>query len=244
MSIGEELKDARERKGLSLDAVEEATNIRKKYIRAMEDDKFDVLPGRVYAKAFLRTYAKFLDLDVESLLAEFNKKHPVEKRDIASDAGITSPIEPKRPRYLSYLLVIIIVAALMAFNALYNPGPWSGTPDDSGTQVVEQKEPGQNTQPGPPDRKQVKQAVGVDVTLEVVKERCWMRVWVDGEMKYEGILSSGESLNFKGDTSVKLRLGNPRAVRVTANGKELGFLSEQKHPITHTITADEGQERS
>ena len=52
MEIGQELKAAREAMGLSLEEVEQATKIRRKYLQALENEQFDLLPGAVYAKAF------------------------------------------------------------------------------------------------------------------------------------------------------------------------------------------------
>ncbi len=70
-SIGETLKSAREAKGISLRKAEEDTKIRKKYLQALEEGNYDILPGRVYAKGFLRNYANYLGLDQEEILMEY-----------------------------------------------------------------------------------------------------------------------------------------------------------------------------
>ncbi|MBC7292612.1 MAG: helix-turn-helix domain-containing protein, partial [Thermoleophilia bacterium] len=75
MEIGNTLREARLRKGLSIKDVEDATKIRAKYLQALEDDDFEVLPGPTFVKAFLRTYATFLKLDADALVEEYKSSH-------------------------------------------------------------------------------------------------------------------------------------------------------------------------
>jgi hypothetical protein len=74
MRIGRVLRDARERAGLDIPSVEERTKIRGKYLRALEDEEWAVLPSAAYAKGFLRTYASLLGLDGEVLVDEFRRQ--------------------------------------------------------------------------------------------------------------------------------------------------------------------------
>ena len=61
--IGNSLREARLRQTLDFPEVEQATKIRGKYLRALEDEQFDILPGQTYVKGFLRTYSEYLGLD-------------------------------------------------------------------------------------------------------------------------------------------------------------------------------------
>src|SRR3954470_20949692 len=74
-AIGERLREARMRQGLDLTEVEVATKIRAKYLRALENDEFSMLPGSTYVKSFLRTYAEYLGLDAQLLVEEFRAQH-------------------------------------------------------------------------------------------------------------------------------------------------------------------------
>ena len=71
--LGQKLKEAREAKGLSLRDVEEATKIRKKYLQALENETFEVIPGKTYSKGFVKNYSNFLNLDTKALLEEFDE---------------------------------------------------------------------------------------------------------------------------------------------------------------------------
>ena len=73
--IGPALREARERQQLSYSQVEEGTKIRSRYIRALEEEDFAVLPGPTYTKGFLRAYADYLGLDGNLFIDEFNSRH-------------------------------------------------------------------------------------------------------------------------------------------------------------------------
>jgi cytoskeleton protein RodZ len=68
--VGNKLHEARTRRKLSLQQIEEATKIRGRYLQAIENDEWDQLPGDTYARAFIRTYGRFLGLDGERLAEE------------------------------------------------------------------------------------------------------------------------------------------------------------------------------
>jgi cytoskeleton protein RodZ len=78
--IGQSLREARAARGIELDEVERVTKIRVKYLRAMEEDRWEVLPGDAYARGFLSTYARFLGLDDRALVDEYKRGHePVDE---------------------------------------------------------------------------------------------------------------------------------------------------------------------
>src|SRR5438132_6331438 len=86
--LGASLRDARRKRGLELDAVQRATRIRRRYLEAIENERFDLLPGDAYARGFLREYAEFLGLDGGLYVQEYNDRFA--PRDEAP------PIAPRR----------------------------------------------------------------------------------------------------------------------------------------------------
>lgn len=72
--IGQTLKEAREKKGLTLDDLQQTTKIQKRYLIAIEAENFDALPGDFYVRAFIQQYAKVVDLDGDELLAQLEEK--------------------------------------------------------------------------------------------------------------------------------------------------------------------------
>src|SRR5918992_1214628 len=74
LEIGQVLRETRQRAGLDIGTVEARTKIRTRYLRALENEEWDVLPGHAYAKGFLRTYAQVLGLDAEALVDEYRRR--------------------------------------------------------------------------------------------------------------------------------------------------------------------------
>ena len=72
-SVGQTLREAREAKGLTLKDIQESTKIQPHYLKAIEEDRFDRLPGHFYTRAFIRTYAEHVGIDPKPLLAEITK---------------------------------------------------------------------------------------------------------------------------------------------------------------------------
>jgi cytoskeleton protein RodZ len=75
IAVGAVLKQTRERRGIELETVEQETKIRSKYLRALEDEDWDVLPGPAYTRGFIRAYAELLGLDSEVLVDEYRRRH-------------------------------------------------------------------------------------------------------------------------------------------------------------------------
>src|SRR5918997_5986133 len=100
--IGETLREARMRQRVNIEELEAATKIRAKYLRALENEEFGLLPGPTYVKSFLRTYAEKLGLDphllVEEFRAQYEPPEPVEFQPIASSAR-ESRRRPPAPRF-------------------------------------------------------------------------------------------------------------------------------------------------
>jgi cytoskeleton protein RodZ len=115
LPIGESLCEARARRGIELSDVEQATKIRVKYLRAMEEERWEVLPGAAYARGFLRTYGDFLGLDGNALVEEYGHRHePVEDRYPEDEPLLLKAPGPgrPRPRFSGAVLAGLAIAAL------------------------------------------------------------------------------------------------------------------------------------
>src|SRR4051794_31369593 len=108
--IGNSLREARLRRGLDFAQAEIATKIRGKYLRALEEEQFEVLPAETYVKGFLRTYAEYLGLDGQLYVDEFNSRY-VAGED--AEAGPRrSRARPKRSRRFETNVVLIALAVI------------------------------------------------------------------------------------------------------------------------------------
>src|SRR6187399_3195234 len=75
MEIGETLRETRMRRRIDISEVEAATKIRAKYLRALENEEWDLLPGPTFVKTFLRTYAEYLELYPRLLVEEYRQRY-------------------------------------------------------------------------------------------------------------------------------------------------------------------------
>ena len=110
-AVGRLLRDQREARGLGLSDVEKNLRIRRAYLEAIEEGRFDKLPGAAYIPAFLRAYATHVGLDPEKVMTAYHLSGPVPiKRPIALPADF--PIVEKRaPIGLAVLTVLLVVSA-------------------------------------------------------------------------------------------------------------------------------------
>jgi hypothetical protein len=112
--IGHSLREARVRQGLDYPQVELATKIRAKYIRALEEEEFEVLPSGTYIKGFLRSYAEFLGLDGQLYVDEYNSRHVAAGFD---DMPQRRP-RVRQDRSIERNVVLLALAGIAAVTAL------------------------------------------------------------------------------------------------------------------------------
>ena len=86
MSIGETLKEARDKKGISIREAAEATKIRGDFLASLEDDSMDIMLPQIYIRGFLKNYANFLRIDPKTLLADFDAIHGGESQPVVSES--------------------------------------------------------------------------------------------------------------------------------------------------------------
>ena len=111
--IGNSLREARLRRGVDFAQAELATKIRGKYLRALEDEQFALLPAQTYVKGFLRTYAEYLGLDGQLYVDEFNSRF-VTGADEHEPRARRSAARPqqRRHRRLETNVVLVALAAI------------------------------------------------------------------------------------------------------------------------------------
>lgn len=91
--IGEQLRKAREAKGLSISDIEKATKIQSRYLEAIENNDFDKLPGDFYVRAFIRQYAQIVGLDGKELLSQYQGEVSNEVTSEVSQPAASSPAQ-------------------------------------------------------------------------------------------------------------------------------------------------------
>src|SRR5881398_2444361 len=114
--IGTSLREARLRQGLDFPELEQGTKIRGKYLRALEDEQFDVLPAQTYVKGFLRTYAEFLGLDGQLYVDEYNSRYVVDDETLRPHRAASQRV--RQQRRVESRVVVLALLGIAAVTAL------------------------------------------------------------------------------------------------------------------------------
>lgn len=234
--IGTSLRDARVRRDISLQQAEDDTKIRVKYIQAMENEDFDVLPSGTYVKGFLRTYAEYLGVDFQVLLDEYNDRYDTgDAREHLIQPPRTA--RPKGPRKRhNFLIVAILAIAIVAVLAYLGSGneeesdisistaPTASTSSETGTAATATTGTRQAT-----TTTATTAASGLEtLAFSYAKEgNAWIGIYSDPQATKVVMDISLESGNSKSLTraelksldKVYLKLGKQDGLEVSVNGK-------------------------
>ena len=220
--IGSSLREARLRRELELSQIERDTRIRAKYLLALEDDRFEALPGLAYARGFLRTYADYLGLDAQRFVDEYNARFAREEEP--------APPPPHRIRgqrfaFDSWLLVVPVVAVLLGLIAWQLSG-------GGGHHQATLRPPPPRTRtttppPTPAPQTVIHPATVARIALAASRGRCWLSVHIGsavGRSVFERTLEPGQTARFV-SKRLWIRFGAPWNVDATLNGKPLQLPS-------------------
>ncbi|HEY3922900.1 MAG TPA: helix-turn-helix domain-containing protein [Gaiellaceae bacterium] len=209
-AIGGSLAAARKGQGLTPSDVERLTCLRGRYIAALEDDDFTALPGRTYARAFVRTYSATLGLDANSFVDEFDAQWPEPVEEEAPAPMIRAP----RPRLGRRIVALALVAA-----ATVGIVAWVTTAKQN-TLPSLTPPPAAHALP-PPARSHVLAASHTSapraspLVISATNGTCWLLVrrgGASGAILFQGILAQGKTVRFT--QHVWVRFGAPWNVQV------------------------------
>ncbi len=248
------MRQTREKLGLSLEDAENATKIRRKYLEALENEAYDQLPGVVYARGFLRNYARYLGLSGEALVQEMDNaitqaalpEDQRGERGAGEEKEQTStrrkrPVkwkkEPGERKTRGKIWLAMAGAVLIMLGGWVIYAAWQQGQPEKNPPPVAQKDnrsslpPAANVPPVTPAPE------GVDLVLNVTDSRSWMQVVVDGREEFTGILQAGEVRQFRGQERIYVKLGNAGVVQVQLNGRNLGVLGGVGQVIKREFTS-------
>lgn len=258
--IGEALRQERERQRLTIQDVEDGTSIRAAYIEAIESGEYDKMPGRVYAKGFVKNYAKFLQLDgdefVKKFMAEVSPPEEVVEQVKEVDVENKSKrfsisgrrLEEVSSNFSSNHLVAAIMVVAILLGGFFYFGSSDSTEvaqvDNPKTQEVQTvpTTPDSAATPTPTENVVTTPAAAAPAPVDGVNLQatftgdCWIMVTVDGNFVYEGIPTAGQVMDWKGNQSVNVRMGNAGAVDFVMNGQNFGKLGGIGDVVDKTFT--------
>jgi cytoskeleton protein RodZ len=217
-SIGQRLRRAREDRDIALDQAARETRIDRTDLEALEGDSHLPEPhDGIYARIFLREYARYLGLNPRPLVEAYRATHPEPDRPLL---GGPAPVERRPGRWAGLVLAIISAVALIGLVVAGELRRSPEVPVSPATMAPPTPSPtvdttGQSVTAAPsPNR----------LVLQVVQDASWIRVSREGDVLVEGTQGAGWSHGFRIGGGLDLVLGNAGAVRLTAGGRSLGDL--------------------
>lgn len=123
-TVGFILKEAREKKGLTPSQVESTIKIREKFIIAIENDEFSMLPSPSYAKGFVRNYAEFLGLPIDQTMAIFRRQTSEASKLSLLPKGVTDPLNTPffqltPARFLTLIATLLFIVFFLYLGLQY-----------------------------------------------------------------------------------------------------------------------------
>jgi hypothetical protein len=219
-SIGSTLREERIRLGLGIDQVEADTKIRAKYLMALEDERFEALPGTAYARAFLRDYAEQLGLDPQALVDRLNQVVGLpDEVVLAPRRQVAAGPILGRWQWIALGGALVLLLGVLGF-AAYSIVGGGGTGTASGAALgtnagTELAAPAGSTgpsEPAAPPARVVFRAGPGNTWLEVRKGSA------AGEVLYAHVLASGSHVRLTG-RKLWVDAGAPWNLAVKVNGR-------------------------
>jgi cytoskeleton protein RodZ len=258
-----ELKKMREARGLSLRNIFETTRVGLINLTAVENGDFDRLPPPVYARNFIRKYARAVGIDEKPILDRYEKhleslKPPQEEREVRKPWPETG----RRYRFLFMSLAAVIAAGILVSAIfLYDqggkpPSPAPAVESPSPAQVIPvpvqtaavPNAPAQITAsksaPAPAGKSILPPAAAGKMYHLVIEARelTWIRITEDRNPSYQALLKPGDKIERMASDYFQLDIGNAGGINLTFQGKPLGSIGKQGQ-IIHMRLPEKGSER-
>jgi cytoskeletal protein RodZ len=238
--FGRRLKEARERRGVSLRQISTTTKIGVSALEALERNDFSKLPGGIFSRAFVRSYAIEVGLDPDEIAQEFIDQVP--KSSFARHGALLQAedheaVESDRRIATTFVRQAVIslplAVAIMYFGSTgRSPSIPAAAPPTAADAVLSRAEA-----PAPAAAARVEQAAAapsieqLTVSLAAVRE-CWVGATVDGVRAVERLMRPGEVATLEVRRELALTMGDAAALSVTINGAPVRPLGEPGQVVT------------
>jgi cytoskeletal protein RodZ len=244
-TIGSILRQQRKSKKLDLEEIAEELKIRPQYLEALENDQFEFLPGTLYQRSFLKTYAQFLDLDQNRILKMFDQyeksqkpfpKEPegekLSKEPIAQDFTLPSESTFSKRR-IGYYFAALVGLALGVFCLIYLLKPDLKKKHDIASELSSAVKESLTARPEvvdtPSSAWRLDNLLGdsTEMILRIkAKRNSRVRVIADAKTLFSGTMATGMAIEFKANDYFSLNLGTNEGVEIYLNGIKMNPLKK------------------
>jgi hypothetical protein len=220
--IGNSLREARVRRGIEFAQAEQVTKVRAKYLRSLEEERFELLPSETYVKGFLRTYADYLGLDGQLYVDEFNSRFGTDDRERMRRSSVR-PQQRSRRFETNVVLVALLSIAVVTVVVI---SAWKSS--DSGQKAKQTKKTHRTTH--------VAKAPTAYLVLRGVRGPSYVAIHRGGPagpVVFQGTIAKGETEPFKGKT-YWLNVSAPENLTITVGGKRVRIAGHRPRVLTVT----------
>lgn len=250
-TLGQKLRAAREQRGISISEVAEQTRISPLYLEAIDADNYKTLPGGIFNKGFVRSYAKYVGIDEQEAIQEYSRQvssdEPVEsermktyKPEVLTDDRAASSMLPTI-LFAAVILGLMTAGILFLVNYIQNrdtppPVASNNTPTANNAAVPQTSNPEVvNTQ--------IPSMNGLKVEFMAVGDAVSLMSVVDNGKGTEALISPGTPVVFEPKESLKLKYSKSRAefAQLKVNGKQITLPSQPLNPKAATIEVELNQ---
>jgi transcriptional regulator with XRE-family HTH domain len=249
-TIGTILRQQRENKKLSLEKIAEELKIRPQYLEALEKDQFELLPGKLYERSFLKAYTQFLNLDQDRILKMFEqygsskeslRKEPEETLPVGKKVleesikeGTTLQTEPRFSQSRAgYWFAIWAGVVLGIFCLIYLAKPGTKKKHEIASELSASAIESRKGKPESVDttsflwRLDNLLANSTEMILRIeAKKDTWIEVTADEKTLFSGIIVPRLAIEFKANDYFSINLGNNEGLEVYLNGMKMNPLKK------------------
>ena len=230
LSLGEKLRQAREERGISVSEVAEQTRISPLYIKAIENDDYKPLPGGIFNKGFVRSYARYIGFDEQEALQDYAEIINTSGIEAVSDQSVhrsevwtddTSPRSMAPTLIFAAVILVLLVGGLVLLVRYVFQS--SSEPNVANANLT--TSPAANNPPANSTLPATVPAVNeLSIELKALGEPVWVAYTVDGA-RTEKTLDAGESIRLDAKDNVRLNYAKVKAasLEVSINGRKLSI---------------------
>jgi transcriptional regulator with XRE-family HTH domain/plasmid maintenance system antidote protein VapI len=247
-SIGSILRRQRERKKLKLEEISEELRIRPQHLEALENDRFQLLPGALYQRSFLKTYAEYLDLDHSRILKMFDRyqesqgllrKEPEGTRAV-EESTEGRPHVASQPQSVAgragYWFAVFTGLTLGMVCLIYLAKPGTRRTGEIASQLSAATAESLVAEPEVLDTTSLAWRLdnllvnSPEMLLRIEAEGdSWVKVTADKKSLFSGILAAGMAIEFKAHDYFSIHLGKNEGIDFFLNGMKMRPLEKEIH---------------
>jgi cytoskeletal protein RodZ len=260
--FGAQLKKIREQRGITLDQISSSTKIGVRFLSALEDEHFEQLPGGIFNKGFVRSYAHTIGVDEDQAIADYlvasGEDQPKKPAEAADDLPLPTVVAAKREnvthfqwRSLALPLLVIIVVLSLAFWAFHprqlNVSERAGVPGPKAATNVSSVSTSEHPQSGVTENRELAtenhiQSPASSPGTFVVKIRAsddsWLSITADGKEIMQDTLAAEEEKSIEAQKEIVIKAGNVGGVDLWFNGNKLPSQGEYGNVRVLTFDAN------